>query len=210
MNIQKIFSKYSLIFILSLTIIAVLALTAYVYFGDTGALTRELAGLRKREASLKATAMDKTELEDRLKAAQDKLAEFELVFPSEIYEGDALRTVKDFEDKSGLTVNAMNFELIPLQDDSLNQPPLIPPGTAPSAAAARAPVSLDPIPGRGMKIPINTQFSAVYPELKEFVTQINETRQRIGLREIRMTTGRDQIIKGSVIMEFYGFMPEID
>ena len=200
--IKKVFTKNGLIMIVTVIIVAVLAWMFLGLLPNMKTIGEEIDELEAKRDELYEKTKDEGDLLVALTKAKSDLADFEIKFPPSIDQEDTLRTVQSIERKSMLTLNTMSYEK--LQDDMLNQPP---PLQSTDESAERVDQT-QPIPGRGMKIPIRTQFASQYAELKNFVTGINDVDHKIGLREIQMTTGRDKVINGSVILEFYGFKPE--
>ena len=201
MSIKSILSKYSMSMVL---VVAILAVSLWMFFGlfvDIGNVSREVHSLEVKYSALNQKSVDENELLKNLNDAAAALKEYELKFPPAIEQENTLRTVQTLEQESGFKIVSMNFD--PLQYDTLNQSA---PGNS-SSSQSKSGIS-PPVPGMGMKIPIRTQFTAYYAELKQFVTLLNEAGQKIGFREIQMNTDRDRTIRGSLILEFYGFAPE--
>ena len=201
--IKDFISKFLTSIIMVVAIIAVLIFIILVPFSNIGDIRPELNTLEKKYQSLKKIAVDEATLLKDFDEARKELSAFDVKFPPDIEQENTLLVVQDLELGSGLNVTAMKYEV--LQFDTLNQPLTEAPKSASSSATRGV---QPPVPGKGMKMPIKTQFLSDYTQLKEFVKMINETEQRIGLREIKMSMDKNQMIKGSVILEFYGFMPE--
>jgi len=205
-SVKNILSKYGMTIIVGVAILAVLVWTFMVPFKNMNNVKGELKVVEQKYNDLKAKAVDEGQLLQNLNDAKAELAAYDLKFPPAIEQEETLRIVHSLEEETGFKMVGMTYDAkVPLQYDTLNQTA----STAKSGSAAQPATSgvTPPVPGKGMKMPINTQFTANYAQLKDFVTKLNELEQKVGLREIKMTTDKDGTIKGSVILEFYGFAP---
>ena len=211
-QIKELFSKYSLIIVVAAVIIAVIVWTALVPVSDSRKLREEIRVLEKRHDALKAKAAgeDGEKLTRDLAEAEAALKEYEKIFPPEkIRQTDTYPVIQLLEQSSGLKVSSMSYEQTHF--DNLNQAlPAPPKGSSSSSSTSTVPSNAPqpPMPGKGMKMTAATNFTATYDQLKHFVTLLNAQEQSIGLREFQIATNKTQLITGSFILEFYGFMPE--
>ena len=207
-SVKKIFSKYTLAIILGAASLVIFVWTLSVPFPAMRDLNVEINGLSERYDYLMSKKLDESSIIAQLEQANAQLDAFEQIFPAHIFQEETLRVVQNLEEGSGLTVMGMAYEQ--LQYDTLNQPmeQELEDAAAGTVQVQPADGVMLPVSGMGMKIPIRTQFDATYDQMMDFVTDLSATEQRIGLREIQMNVDKERLIRGSVMLEFYGFMPE--
>ena len=204
--IKNALTKYGLIFLLIALIIGAAIWMFFFLSADMDRLTAEEHGLIIKIAELTGVTMMANDFESDFGEAVKRLEEFERIFPSELseseYQNEIIRVIENFEGKSGFNILRMDPQ--GLQYDALNQPT-----DENDRKTASSPKNImPPEAGKGMKFSWDISFTSSYTELKEFVTLMHEMEQRIGIRQIKIESNRDNMIKGSMVLEFYGFMPE--
>jgi len=193
---KNIIKNYTLALFLTVLIIAAVIWILFGLWADSSKKTAEINFLENFRTELSKLNENDANIQHEYDEAVERFTEMSLMFPPSINQEETLRTVQELERTSGLEITGMRYEK--LQYDTHNQ----------TDGEKSVKPGATPLPGKGMKIPVTVNFTGSYNELKNFDTGLKETEQRIGIREMQVSTDRSRSNRGKMVLEFYGFAPE--